>query len=814
MCYYRRRDLSLEKPLVGALEEEQEREAEQLTEKERHQLRHRELFLSRQVETLPATHIRGKCSVTLLNETESLLSYLNKEDAFFYSLVYDPQQKSLLADRGEIRVGQRYQAEVPPWTGPPTESGEGADDRDSALLETLVYIPSHGLSDRQLDQFLIVCRSVGTFARALDCSSSVKQPSLHMSAAAASRDVTLLHAMELLHRTGYDLARAVAALVPPGGPVLCRDEMEEWSASEANLFEEALEKYGKDFADIRQDFLPWKSLKNIVEYYYMWKTTDRYVQQKRVKAVEAESKLKQVYIPNYNNKATGVLGGPEGATAGGRPCESCYTMNSAQWYAWGPAHMQCRLCQSCWTYWKKFGGLKYPTRLESADVLGSERLPAGMASHRPHRCTEFKLKAHLARHCATAHGLALRAGSPRPVVKTRAAFYLCTTALTRMARRLAGPAALRPRHAARNPFLPVNSAAIRLEVQGKLDPAVLAATPSAAAAAAAALAAARRRPRERGAVVDVSHRLGTPNLPRPEWLHPTPREQIPTPVRHAFPPPAERPPPLLLHHQPPQQQRKRPAPEPLNGPPGGPRRRLGPPPPAVPLNGGRPKVATITRLGGGRKHLISWVDAPDDLYFVATEATRSALNGTSSALAASAEDRADNDETRQTFTTLTIARHAAIILQVLSGHQQVEVAREFNVPRVQAPDTATGEPDLPPSAVSSSVDVTDDLRGCGVPIPDAVMFEDFPNVDSAVSWCAELDDDYTIEQVLQPPNSDSNFDDNDAPCAPERSHADLPRALAILSSSYLWSYMAMKCCDLEQYRVFATGMVNMCPAAR
>ncbi|KAL3183618.1 hypothetical protein MRX96_033720 [Rhipicephalus microplus] len=420
MCYYRRRDLSLEKPLVGALEEEQEREAEQLTEKERHQLRHRELFLSRQVETLPATHIRGKCSVTLLNETESLLSYLNKEDAFFYSLVYDPPAEEPVGRPGRnSRGSSATRPRCPLGLGHRPNRARGADDRDSALLETLVYIPSHGLSDRQLDQFLIVCRSVGTFARALDCSSSVKQPSLHMSAAAASRDVTLLHAMELLHRTGYDLARAVAALVPP---------------------------------------------------------------RKRVKAVEAESKLKQVYIPNYMDLASTTkprvsLGGPEGATAGGRPCESCYTMNSAQWYAWGPAHMQCRLCQSCWTYWKKFGGLKYPTRLESADVLGSERLPAGMASHRPHRCTvtgcgkEFKLKAHLARHCATAHGLALRAGSPRPVVKTRAAFYLCTTALTRMARRLAGPAALRPRHAARNPFLPVNSAAIRLEVQGKLDPA-------------------------------------------------------------------------------------------------------------------------------------------------------------------------------------------------------------------------------------------------------------------------------------------------------------------------------------------------------
>ncbi|XP_015422218.1 PREDICTED: metastasis-associated protein MTA1, partial [Myotis davidii] len=106
------------------------------------------------------------------------------------------------------------------------------------------------------------------------------------------------HAMDTLHRSVYDVAKAISALVPQGGPVLCRDEMEEWSASEASLFEEALEKYGKDFTDIQQDFLPWKSLTSIIEYYYMWKTTDRYVQQKRLKAAEAESKLKQVYIPN------------------------------------------------------------------------------------------------------------------------------------------------------------------------------------------------------------------------------------------------------------------------------------------------------------------------------------------------------------------------------------------------------------------------------------------------------------------------------------------------------------------------------------
>merc|ERR1712150_70912 len=98
MCFYRRRDISsslivLADKHQSALEEEREGEDDGITDKERHQLKHRELFLSRQVETLPATHIRGKCVVTLLNETESLLSYLNKEDTFFYSLVYDPQQR-------------------------------------------------------------------------------------------------------------------------------------------------------------------------------------------------------------------------------------------------------------------------------------------------------------------------------------------------------------------------------------------------------------------------------------------------------------------------------------------------------------------------------------------------------------------------------------------------------------------------------------------------------------------------------------------------------------------------------------------------
>ena len=38
------------------------------------------------------------------------------------------------------------------------------------------------------------------------------------------------HALSVLHKSGYELSKAVGCLVPTGGPVLCRDEMEEWSA--------------------------------------------------------------------------------------------------------------------------------------------------------------------------------------------------------------------------------------------------------------------------------------------------------------------------------------------------------------------------------------------------------------------------------------------------------------------------------------------------------------------------------------------------------------------------------------------------------
>jgi len=78
--------LSLKIVVAGVIEESLEdddgvtrHKMAPLDEKRRHELKCHEVFLSRQVETLPATHIRGKCSVTLLSEAESPLSYLEHD---------------------------------------------------------------------------------------------------------------------------------------------------------------------------------------------------------------------------------------------------------------------------------------------------------------------------------------------------------------------------------------------------------------------------------------------------------------------------------------------------------------------------------------------------------------------------------------------------------------------------------------------------------------------------------------------------------------------------------------------------------------
>merc|ERR1719266_2608136 len=577
---------------------------------EKAQLKQREVFLSRQTENLPATLIRGKCSVTLLSEVENAQSYLSRDDAFFYALVYDPHAKTLVADRGEIRIGSTYQATIPSVIGDNDDDGRGDGDKDEnglllPELEERLWVPrgKNKLNGEDIDKFLIISRSVGTFARALDCSSSVKQPSLHMSAAAASRDVTLFHAHNLLHKHDYNISDALKALVPTTGPMLCRDEMEDCSASEANLFEEAIEKYGKDFNDIRKDFLPWKSMKNIIEYFFMWKTTDRYVQQKRIKALEAESKLKQVFVPNYTNKSTRLTGSNGEIIIRGKDCDAYPNMSKYSW-----------------VQYKKYGKFIPATMSDDAFILDKTSLStaARLAQLRP--------------------GLIIEPGSPAPLMpnsksgsgKTRAAFYLRTTPLMRASRRVCTNIKLK--HHARKPGKAIDMKAVKADAAAKMS----------------GYSEARVRTLNSfNATVRVNmgvvvKRLGQKDDDVQEWLVLTPKDKIPKPEKEAYPRPPKRPdgsyiydrvPPTAaavsassITQQPAQMLYKKRTYEDrpvtsvtTDGLPAMKMQRLDGRTNIVPPKG---RVATLTRIQGGQRQVISWMDAPDDVYYKATANTK------------------------------------------------------------------------------------------------------------------------------------------------------------------------------------------------
>ena len=106
-----------------------------------------------------------------------------------------------------------------------------------------------------------MAKALATLGRANYPVSAVRHPTLTASAACASRDTTLQLALDTLQEAGHSIPQALQLLAPLGqAPVLELDEMERWSITEGNLFQEGLQKFDKSFREIQKDKLPWKSL--------------------------------------------------------------------------------------------------------------------------------------------------------------------------------------------------------------------------------------------------------------------------------------------------------------------------------------------------------------------------------------------------------------------------------------------------------------------------------------------------------------------------------------------------------------------------
>lgn len=164
------------------------------------------------------------------------------------------------------------------------------------------------------------------------------------------------------------------------------------------------------------------------------------------------------------------------------------------------------------------------------------------------------MKSQLARHYAASHGVSMRSGSPRPVMKTRTAFYLHTTPMTRVSRRVCSDI-LKTRHASRSPFWPINVVQIKqecktswteIDVLHNLTIIIITfigqqRTTGKSAEELKLVVSGRRRKFAGASVTEVSYKLGQSDRSNPEWLLLTPKDKMPQPEKVAWPKPPKAP---------------------------------------------------------------------------------------------------------------------------------------------------------------------------------------------------------------------------------------------------------------------------------
>uniref|UniRef100_A0A1I8PY14 Mesoderm induction early response protein 1 n=1 Tax=Stomoxys calcitrans TaxID=35570 RepID=A0A1I8PY14_STOCA len=80
-------------------------------------------------------------------------------------------------------------------------------------------------------------------------------------------------ALHLLVQCGYDFKEALRRKRLNALPM--NDGMSLWSEEECQKFEEGIQKFGKDFLKIRQNQVRTRTMRELVQFYYLWKKSER-----------------------------------------------------------------------------------------------------------------------------------------------------------------------------------------------------------------------------------------------------------------------------------------------------------------------------------------------------------------------------------------------------------------------------------------------------------------------------------------------------------------------------------------------------------
>ncbi|XP_054718908.1 uncharacterized protein LOC129233547 [Uloborus diversus] len=164
-------------------------------------------------------------------------------------------------NRNRIRVGRQYQASIPPLLKPGEKDGRKCED-----LETIKWKPDQ-LTDQEIEQYLSMAKGIGLFAKAVDNPKNAEKSDSSLQSAIKGLSEFVASHHPCHHDDGCQVPKPSSS-----GESECKINVaNDWSPSEAQLFAQALEACGKNFCAIKKEFLPWKPVRSIIEYYYQGK---------------------------------------------------------------------------------------------------------------------------------------------------------------------------------------------------------------------------------------------------------------------------------------------------------------------------------------------------------------------------------------------------------------------------------------------------------------------------------------------------------------------------------------------------------------
>ncbi|XP_030375525.1 mesoderm induction early response protein 1 isoform X2 [Scaptodrosophila lebanonensis] len=188
-----------------------------------------------------------------------------------------------------IMVGPDYQAEIP----------EGLSQYGDILPyeneDQLIWEPSQ-VSERAVEDYLTKIQETKSTAPTEDsltqgagevdelnvdevATAVIPSSTAIQHGGTASNEIESVvkdneQALHLLVQCGYDFKEALRRKRLNVMP-LCSDAMSSWSEDECQKFEEGIQKFGKDFYQIRQNQVRTRTMRELVQFYYLWKKSER-----------------------------------------------------------------------------------------------------------------------------------------------------------------------------------------------------------------------------------------------------------------------------------------------------------------------------------------------------------------------------------------------------------------------------------------------------------------------------------------------------------------------------------------------------------